>query len=101
MCKLSMHKEAHAPPFSCQEWIKIGWLAFEFKFDLNSSEQPPSFILSRGENAVKMRSCTVLKRKRRWSVRIFDLREKGWREKGSLLEKRKEKNVAYFSAGGK
>ena len=62
-CKLSTHKEAHALPFSRQEWIKIGWLAFEFKFDLNSSEQPLIFILSRGENAEKIRSCIVLKRR--------------------------------------
>ena len=66
-------------------------MAFEFKFDLNSSEQPPSFILSRGENTVKMRSCTILKRKRRWGMRRSDLREKGWHEKGLLHEKRKRK----------
>ena len=65
-------------------------MAFEFKSDLNSSEQPPSFILSRGENAEKMWSCTVLKRKRRWGVCISDLRENRWREKGLLREKRKE-----------
>ena len=77
-----MHKEPMPLLFSCLEWIKIGWLAFEFKFDLNLSEQPPSFILSHGENAVKMRSCTILKRKRWWGMRISDPREKGWHEKG-------------------
>ena len=66
-------------------------MAFEFKFDLNSSEQPPSFILSCGEDAVKTRSCTILKRKEKMG-RVDDfLREKGWREKGPLHEKRKEK----------
>ena len=57
-----MHKEAHAPLFSHQEWIKIGWLLFELKFDLNSSEQPPIFILSHDENAEKMRLALFLKR---------------------------------------
>ena len=69
----------------------MGWLAFEFKFDLNSSEQPPSFILSRGEDVVKMRSCIVLKRKEKVGCAYDFLREKGWREKGSVREKRKEK----------
>ena len=66
-------------------------MAFEFKFDLNSSEQPPSFILSRGEDAVKMRSCTVLKRKEKVGHAHDFLREKGWCEKGLLHEKGREK----------
>ena len=66
-------------------------MAFEFKFDLNSSEQPPSFILSCGENAVKTQSCTILKREEKVGKVHNFLREKGWHEKGPLHEKRKEK----------
>ena len=65
-------------------------MAFEFKFNLNSSEQPPSFILSHGEDAVKMR-CTILKREEKVGHAKDFLREKGWCEKGSVHEKRKDK----------
>ena len=86
-----MHKEPTPLLFSRLEWIRIGWLAFEFKFDLNSSEQPPSFILSHGEDVAKMQSCTILKREEKVGCVYDFLREKGWREKGPLHEKRKEK----------
>ena len=39
----------------------MSWLAFEFKFDLNSNEQPLIFILSHGENAAKMHFALFLK----------------------------------------
>ena len=58
---------------------------------MNSSEQPPSFILSRSENTVKTWSCTILKREEKVGHAHDFLREKGWHEKGLLHEKRKEK----------
>ena len=89
--KLSMHKETHTPLFSHLEWIKIGWLAFEFKFDLNSSEQPPSFILSCGEDAVKTRSCTILKREEKVGHAHDFLRERvAWESLCAWEKKRKE-----------
>ena len=56
-----MHKRAHALLFSFIEWIGMSWWAFEFKFDLNSNEQPLIFILSCGENAAKTHFALFLK----------------------------------------
>ena len=46
-------REATPPLFSRIEWIGMSWLAFEFKFDLNSNEQPLIFILSHGKKCCK------------------------------------------------
>ena len=51
----TLHAQRIPRPSLLMPRVDKDWLvAFEFKFDLNSSEQPPSFILSRCKNAVKM-----------------------------------------------
>ena len=47
--------------------------------------------LALSSHAVKMRSCTILKREEKMERAYDFLREKGWHEKGLLCEKRKEK----------
>ena len=102
LCKVSMHKDAHAPLFSHIEWIRMSWLAFEFKFDLNSNEQPLIFIPSRGENAEKMHFTLFLKgREDRACANLILERRVAWEsflawEKKRKGEKRKKQSGRKF-----
>ena len=86
-----MHKRAHTLLFSHLEWIRMDYFAFEFKFDLNSNEQPLIFILSRGENAAKMRFALFLKGREDRACANLILERKGGMRKVLCVKKERKR----------
>ena len=71
---------------------KKSWLAFEFKFDLNSNEQPLIFILSRGENAEKTHFILCLKgREDKACANLIIERRVAWESFPAWEKKRKRR----------